>query len=441
MVVVFPMNMRNNTPETVSIVTLGCSKNTVDSEVLARQIQANNLAFTNDPSDADTVIINTCGFICEAKEESVRTILEAGELKKQGTIKKLLVMGCLTERYRQELEATIPEVDAFFGTTDLDEILATLGINFKRELLGERSLSTPSHFAYLKISEGCDNPCSFCAIPLMRGQHRSRPLEEIIREAEFLARSGVREIIIIAQDTTYYGLDLYGERRLARLLQAVADIDGIEWVRLLYAYPSQFPENVLHLMREHPNIVPYLDIPLQHISDQVLKSMRRGISAKRTRDLVRQIRDEVPGIILRTTFIVGYPSENDEAFQELIDFVQESRFERLGVFTYSQEEGTSAAVLGDPVPAEIKAERREEIMNLQQDISRQFNESLIGSKLPVLIDRKEDGVFIGRTPYDAPEVDNEVYLTVEKNKELSVGALVEARISDATEYDLRGYVL
>ncbi|NOY05915.1 MAG: 30S ribosomal protein S12 methylthiotransferase RimO [Chlorobi bacterium] len=434
------MNMRNHALETVSIVTLGCSKNTVDSEVLARQIQANNLAYTNDPREADTVIINTCGFICEAKEESIRTILEAGELKKQGAIQKLLVMGCLTERYRQELEASLPEVDAFFGTTDLDAILATLGVNLKRELLGERSLSTPSHFAYLKISEGCDNPCSFCAIPLMRGQHRSRPLDDIINEAEFLARSGVREIIIIAQDTTYYGLDLYGERRLAGLLQAVADIDGIEWVRLLYTYPSQFPVDVLRVMREHPNVVPYLDIPLQHISDEVLKSMRRGISGRRTRDLLKRIRDEVPGIILRTTLIVGYPSETDEAFRELVEFVQESRFERLGVFTYSQEEGTSAALLGDPVPAETKAERREEIMSAQQDISRQFNESLIGSKLPVLIDRTEDGVFIGRTPYDAPEVDNEVYLTARDGVKIRVGSLVEARIHDATEYDLRGYV-
>ncbi len=432
--------MRNHALETVSIVTLGCSKNTVDSEVLVRQIQANNLAYTNDPKDADTVIVNTCGFICEAKEESIRTILEAGALKKQGVIKKLLVMGCLTERYRQELEATLPEVDAFFGTTDLDAILATLGVNLKRELLGERSLSTPSHFAYLKISEGCDNPCSFCAIPLMRGGHRSRPMEEIIHEAEFLARSGVREIIIIAQDTTYYGLDLYGERRLSSLLQAVANIDGIDWVRLLYAYPAQFPLDVLHVVREHPNVVPYLDLPLQHVSDQVLISMRRGISGRRTRELLRQIRDEVPGIILRTTLIVGYPSETDEAFRELVEFVRESRFERLGVFTYSREDGTSAALLGDPVPAEVKAERREEIMGIQQDISRQFNESLVGSKLPVLIDRAENGVFVGRTPFDAPEVDNEVYLTAEDTLELNPGSLVLARISDATEYDLRGYV-
>lgn len=433
--------MKTNPSETVSIVTLGCSKNTVDSEVLMRQIDACGITLAEQPEDADAVVINTCGFIDAAKEESISAILEASELKKSGTIRRLYVAGCLSERYRDELAANLPEVDRFFGVTDFKGIIEELGGNFRKELLGERHISTPSHFAYLKISEGCDNPCSFCAIPIMRGVHVSRPIEEIVHEAKFLAQFGVRELVVIGQDTTCYGLDRYGARVLARLLDELATIEGIEWIRLMYAFPSAFPADVLDVIRERPTICSYLDMPIQHIDDGVLKSMRRGISRRAVVDLVEHIRAAVPGIALRTTLIVGYPAETEAAFDALYRFVEDMRFDRLGVFTYSVEDHTIAALLGDPVPQHVKEERRAAIMELQGGISLARNRTCIGQTLRVLFDGAEGDVLIGRTERDAPEVDNEVLVPREAiARPALIGTFADVTITDATEYDLTGTI-
>ncbi len=413
---------------------MGCSKNLVDSESLLGQLKIGGVGLANNVEDADTVVINTCGFIESAKQESIDAILEAVERKKKGELKRIVVMGCLSERYKKELIQEIPEVDVFFGSNDIKDVVTELGGDYEKELLGERVISTPSHYAFLKISEGCDNPCSFCSIPLMRGRHRSKPMEEIEREAKFLRSNDVRELILIAQDSTLYGLDLYGERRLATLLSMLAETKGIEWLRLMYAYPAKFPLDVLGMFQNHPNICRYLDIPVQHISDEVLKSMRRGISGRKTRELLDTIRYTVSGIALRTTLIVGYPNETEKDFQLLYDFVDEMKFHRLGVFTYSHEDGTSAYPLGDPIPPAVKEERREVLMKLQKDISETRNEALIGSQLKIIIDREEDGVFVGRTEWDAPEIDQEVF--IQTIAPLAIGKFYEVQITGAAEYDL-----
>ncbi len=401
------------------------------------QIEANRMALVDEPGEADTLIINTCGFIDAAKEESVNTILEAVEMKKRGDIRQLYVAGCLSERYRSDLEKELPEVDRFFGVTDFKAIIETLGGSYKYELLGERHLSSPSHSAYLKISEGCDRPCSFCAIPIMRGGHVSTPLEKLVHEAKFLRELGTKELILIAQDTTYYGLDLYGERRLAQLLGELADVDGIEWIRLMYAYPSRFPLEALDVMRERENICRYIDIPLQHADDAMLKSMRRGITRRATEELLGEIRTHLPGAAIRTTFIVGYPGETDASFQALHDFVEEQEFDRLGVFLYSQEENTTADILGDPVPRAVKEERRDAIMELQSGISRRKNEARIGESMRVLCDRVEGDFVVARSEFDAPEVDNEVLIPLDDfSGAPPVGDFAEVTVTEATEYDL-----
>ncbi len=424
---------------TVSIITLGCSKNVVDSEVLLRQIEANRLVIADDPNNTDTLIVNTCGFIDAAKEESIGVILQAAERKKLGKLRRLIVAGCLSERYRSELEKEIPEVDGFFGVTDFGRILEMLGGSYRTELLGERRLSTPSHFAWLKISEGCGNPCSFCAIPLMRGGLASRLPGDILAEARLLARQGVREVALIAQDTTAYGLDLFGERRLARLLEDLVKTDGLDWIRLMYAYPAKFPAEVLDVMREHASICRYIDIPVQHSSDSVLRSMRRGITRAATLELLRRIREKVPGVALRTSLIVGYPGETERDFEDLCGFVRELRFERLGVFAYSSEEGTPAAELGDPLPPAEKEARRSVIMDIQSEISLARNRSLIGATLKVLIDRIEDGMAVGRTEHDAPEIDNETHVPLESFSTRPLpGTFLSVRIVGADEHDLFG---
>jgi ribosomal protein S12 methylthiotransferase len=413
---------------------MGCSKNLVDSEVLLGQLAGNKVRVVEDGGDADIAVINTCGFIESAKQESIDAILEAVRRKQEGKLRKVVVMGCLSERFAAELRREIPEVDAYFGSHHLKEVVKELGIDYKVELLGERMLTTPSHFAYMKISEGCDNPCSFCAIPLMRGGHRSKPFAEIVREARHLASRGVKELMVIGQDTTYYGLDLQGGRTLDALLAELSAVEGIEWIRLLYAYPAKFPLSVLDVFRDYPKLCRYMDIPVQHASDDVLKSMRRGISNRALRDLLHTIQESVPGIALRTTLIVGYPNETERDFEVLCDFVREMRFHRLGVFTYSREEGTSAYGLGDPVPSEVKEERRSIIMQLQQEISEERNHGLIGRTVKVLLDRTEGEHLIGRTEWDAPEIDQEVY--VKNDGALRVGDFCDARVDDATEYDL-----
>jgi ribosomal protein S12 methylthiotransferase len=418
----------------VSVITLGCSKNTVDSERLMRQIELNDKVLVSEPRKADTVIINTCGFIEAAKKESIDTILSAVKMKQEGKIKKVIVMGCLSERYSNELQKEIPEVDIFFGTEKYDGIIKELGGKLKYELLGERVLSSPSHTAYLKISEGCDHPCSFCAIPLMRGKHKSKPVEELVREAEFLAANNTKELVIIAQDTTDYGIDLYGRRNLDELLFSLSSINGIEWIRLMYAYPSRFPEKLLDAMISNPKICKYLDIPLQHISDNVLKSMRRGITSQRTKELLYSIKERIPDITLRTTFIVGYPNETGKDFEELCNFIQEIRFDRLGVFTFSAEENTSSFILGDPVPAKIKLERQRILMEIQKEISREKNKSLLGKELKVIIDGTEGDYYISRSYRDAPEVDGEVLIP--KNAKLQPGKFYNANVFDYNEYDL-----
>ncbi|MGB2868850.1 MAG: 30S ribosomal protein S12 methylthiotransferase RimO [Bacteroidota bacterium] len=423
-------------PSNISVVTLGCSKNVVDSETLVGQLRLGKAVVVNNVDDADTVVINTCGFIDAAKKESIDAILEAVERKNQGKLKKIVVVGCLSERFKSELVKEIPEVDAYFGSNQLPEVLANLGVDYKKELLGERVLSTPNHFAYLKISEGCDHPCSFCAIPLMRGKHRTKPREQVLAEARSLEAKGVKELILIGQDSTYYGLDLYGEQQLASLLRELSAVRGIEWIRLMYAFPSKFPSDLLEAYRDLPNLCRYIDIPLQHASDGVLKSMRRGITNRAMRELLEKIRNAAPNMAVRTTFIVGYPNESERDFQTLYDFVKEEKFHRLGVFTYSQETGTSADILGDPIPQKVKEERQKVIMELQRQISEERNRALIGSTVKVLIDRPENEFLVGRTEWDAPEIDQEVY--VSNGDHQGPGSFCDVRIMDATEYDLYG---
>ena len=420
----------------ISVITLGCSKNTVDSERLMRQIQLNKLPLTSDPNEAETVIINTCGFIEAAKEESINTILQAVELKNQGKLKKLIVAGCLSERYKENLEKEIPEVDVYFGTEKYEEIINKLGGHLRYELLGERLLSTPSHFAYLKISEGCDHPCSFCAIPLMRGKHKSKSIESLIEEAEFLASNGTRELIIIAQDTTDYGKDIYGKKNLAELLNKLSRINGIEWIRLMYAYPSHFPEDVIETIAYNPKIVKYVDIPLQHISDDVLKSMRRGVTSKQTYKLLEKMRKKIPDVTLRTTFIIGYPNESRNDFNQLVDFVKEIQFDRIGTFTFSVEENTASYILGDPVPQKEKNRRKDILMEVQSEISYQKNLSFVGKTLKVLAESKESDYYVGRSYRDAPEVDGEVLF--KSDSKIKFGNFYDIKITDCDEYDLYG---
>jgi ribosomal protein S12 methylthiotransferase len=423
----------------ISVITLGCSKNTVDSERLMSQLKLNKFDLADNPEEADSVIINTCGFIDAAKEESVNTILSAVELKKQGKLKKVVVAGCLSERYMNDLRKEIPEVDSFFGTEAYEGIVKDFGGDFKYELLGERCLTTPKHFAYLKISEGCDNPCSFCAIPLMRGLHKSKPMADLITETKSLAEKGVKEIIIIGQDTTDYGKENNGKRNIAELLNKLSIIDGIEWVRLLYAYPSHFPEDLISEIANNPKICKYIDIPLQHISDNVLKSMRRGITQRRTKELLYTLKERIPDLTLRTTFIIGYPNETDKEFEELCQFVKDIKFDRFGVFNYSIEENTPSYILGDPIPPEVKEERKSILMEIQKEISQKKNEELIGKSMKVLIDGKEGEYFIGRTERDAPEVDGEV-LIESGNINLKVGRFYSVDIYDCNEYDLYGKI-
>ena len=454
----------------VNVITLGCSKNVYDSEVLMGQLKANNIPVSHEenisspypPSkgenNASIIIINTCGFIDNAKQESINTILEWGEAKQKGLVEKVYVTGCLSERYKPELKKEIPDIDDYFGTHDLPRLLKTLNANYKHELIGERLLTTPLHYAYFKVSEGCDRPCSFCAIPIMRGGHVSIPIERLVTQAKNLARQGVKELILIAQDLTYYGLDIYKQRRLSLLLEKLSDVEGIEWIRLHYAFPQGFPLDVLDVMREKENICNYLDIPLQHINDDLLKSMRRGTTKERTNRLISTIREKVPGIALRTTLICGYPGETEEYFEELKEWIGEIKFERLGVFTYSHEENTHAYKLKDDVPQKVKQLRANEIMKAQKKISLRHNKSLIGKTLKVLFDKKEGDYFIGRTEFDSPEVDNEVRVKAEPpvaslrppfvkggikggSKDhvyLRIGDFANIKITGAKEYDLEG---
>lgn len=420
----------------INLVTLGCSKNIYDSEVIMGQLKANGKEVAHE-EEGNIVVVNTCGFIDNAKEQSVNTILNYAQLKEEGEIEKLFVTGCLSERYKPDLEKEIPNVDAYFGTTDLPLLLKALGADYKHELIGERLTTTPKNYAYLKIAEGCDRPCSFCAIPLMRGKHRSKSIENLVIEAEKLAANGVKELILIAQDLTYYGLDLYKKRRLADLLKALAKINGIEWIRLHYAFPTGFPEDVLDVIREEPKVCHYIDIPLQHISDEMLKSMRRGTTHEKTNRLLRLFREKVPGICIRTTLIVGYPGETEEHFEELKAWVQDMRFERLGVFTYSHEEDTHAYNLVDDVPQEEKMRRANEIMEIQSQISWEQNQSKIDKIFKCVIDRKEGNYFVGRTEYDSPDVDNEVLIDANKHY-VKLGDFADIKITEAHDFDLYG---
>lgn len=425
----------------INIVTLGCSKNLVDSEVLFTQLKGNGMDVTHESKkdDANIVVINTCGFIDNAKEESVNTILRYVDAKDAGVVDKVYVTGCLSHRYKDELEVEIPTVDAWFGTNEMPRLLKTLRADYKHELVGERLLTTPSHYAYLKIAEGCDRPCSFCAIPLMRGGHVSRPIDELITEARSLARRGTKELILIAQDLTYYGLDLYKKRNLADLINQLADVEGIDWIRLQYAYPSGFPMDVLDVMRERSNVCSYLDMPLQTGSTELLKLMRRGITREKTESLIQSIREKLPDITLRTTLIVGHPGETDAMFDETYDFVERMRFDRMGVFTYSHEENTHSFSMPDDIPAETKQERADELMELQQGISQELNQRKVGQTYKVLFDRKEGGYFIGRTEADSPEVDNEVL--VPASQYVRLGDFANVRINRAEEFDLYGEVI
>jgi len=427
----------------VNVITLGCSKNTFDSEVMMAQLKANKFDVEHESmsDDAEIVIINTCGFIDNAKQESIDTILRYAQAKNDGEVDKVYVTGCLSERYREDLENEIPEVDAFFGTRELPRLLKTLKADYKQELVGERLLTTPSHYAYFKIAEGCDRPCSFCAIPLMRGKHVSTPMEELVASAKSLAAKGVKELILIAQDLTYYGLDIYKKRALADLVSQLSDVEGIEWIRLHYAFPSGFPMDVLDVMNEKPNINFYLDIPLQHGSTKILESMRRGITREKTEALVEEIRAKVPNIAIRTTLIVGYPGETKAEFQEMYDFVEKMRFDRLGVFTYSHEENTHAYSLKDDVPEKTKRERADKIMELQSSISYELNQEKIGKTFKVLFDRVEGDYFIGRTEFDSPEVDNEVLVKKEGDTYVRIGDFAEVEITSADHYDLYGVLV
>jgi len=422
----------------INVVTLGCSKNVVDSELLLGQLKADDIEASHNAEEdsADIVVVNTCGFIDNAKQESIDTILSYAAAKEEGDLKKLYVTGCLSERYREDLMKEIPEVDAWFGTFELQGLVQTLGADYKKDLVGERVVTTPSHYAYMKISEGCNRPCSFCAIPLMRGQHVSIPIENLVKEAEHLVSTGVKEIMLIAQDTTYYGLDLYGERKLNDLLIALSDVTGLEWIRLHYAYPSAFPMEIIRTMRERDNICNYLDMPLQHSSDRMLKTMRRGINKKRSEQLIKNIRAEIPNIALRTTMLVGHPGETQEDIEDLADFIRTHEFERLGIFTYSHEEGTGAYDMEDNIPEEVKEERAEYLMSIQQEISYKLNQQKIGNELSVIIDREEGGYWVGRSEFDSPEVDNEVL--VPTDNEDRIGQMYRVKIKDATDFDLIG---
>lgn len=422
----------------VNIITMGCSKNVVDSEVMMKQFQGNHFKVTDKSDDADIIIINTCGFIAAAKEESVNTILEAIEYKNSGSAEKVLVTGCLIERYKSELEKEIPEVDKYFGTNQLNAVLEELGAVYKTELVGERMLTTPKHFAYLKISEGCDNPCSFCAIPLMRGKHVSKRIEELVHEAEMLSQQGVKELNLIAQDLTYYGLDVYGTRKIDKLLESLCGVSGIEWIRLNYAYPNKFPFEMIDVMAEQPKICNYLDMPIQHLSSNVLKDMRRGITRERTLELIDKIRTKIPDITLRTTLIVGFPTETDKEFEILLDGIKEIKFDRLGSFTYSIEDDTTAVPMGDPIPKEVKEERQKLIMEAQGKISREKNEAKIGQTFKTIIDRIDGDWLVGRTEADGPEVDNEVIIENGKGK---IGQFVNVEITDAEDFDLFGTIV
>jgi ribosomal protein S12 methylthiotransferase len=428
------MRTKSIRPKKINVVTLGCSKNIYDSEVLSGQLKANGKEVVHE-GQGEVVVINTCGFIANAKQESIDTILHFVDQKNQGAVEKVYVTGCLSERYKEDLEKEIPDVDRYFGTRNLPELLKTLGADYKHELVGERLNSTPKHFAYLKISEGCDRPCSFCAIPLMRGSHRSTPIEDLVTEAEALAAKGVKELILIAQDLTFYGLDLYKERALARLLKALVKVNGIEWIRLHYAFPTGFPEDVLEVIANEPKVCNYIDIPLQHIADPVLKSMRRGTTKAKTDELLRKFRASVPGMAIRTTLIVGYPGETEEDFEVLKNWVKETRFERLGCFTYSHEENTHAYQLEDDVPEEVKEQRAAEIMEIQGQISWELNQRYVGGVYRCLIDRVEDGFFVARTEFDSPEVDNEVLVDAKKHY-LRVGDFVNLKIVEAADFDL-----
>ena len=425
----------------VNIITLGCSKNMVDSEVLSAQLLANDIdaVHENKNRDHNIVVVNTCGFIDKAKEESVNTILKQVDLKKKGKLDKVFVTGCLSHRYREDLEKEIPEVDAWFGTMELPLMLKQFEADYKTELVGERLLATPKHYAYLKIAEGCNRTCAFCAIPLMRGQHISKTMEDLVKEAESLVRKGVKEVMLIAQELTYYGLDIYKKRMLPELLNRLADVKGLEWIRLHYAYPSKFPIEIIDVMRERENICNYLDMPLQHASDDMLKAMRRQITRSEMTEIIYAIREKIPGICLRTTLIAGFPGEKEHDVQELKEFLQQHRFDRVGIFTYSHEEGTSAFELEDDVPAAEKEKRAQEIMEVQQEISYKKNQEKIGKTFRTLIDKKESGRYLGRTEFDSVEVDNEVI--IQADKKLPIGEFVNVQITKAYDYDLEGVVV
>ena len=423
----------------INVVTLGCSKNVYDSEVLMGQLRANNKEVVHE-QEGNVVVINTCGFIANAKEESVNTILEFVQKKKEGLVDKVFVTGCLSERYKPDLQKEIPDVDQYFGTTELPGLLKALGADYKHELIGERLTTTPKNYAYLKIAEGCDRPCSFCAIPIMRGKHKSTPMEDLVIEAEKLAATGVKELILIAQDLTYYGLDLYKKRNLAALLEKLVAVSGIEWIRLHYAFPTGFPMDVLDLMKKEPKICNYIDIPLQHIADPILKSMRRGTTKAKTTKLLKEFRAAVPDMAIRTTLIVGYPGETQKDFETLRDWVQEMRFERLGCFTYSHEENTHAYKLEDGVPQEVKMERANAIMEIQSQISWELNQQKIGQEFSVIIDRKEGSYYVGRTEFDSPDVDNEVLINAEQGY-LRTGEFFTVKITGAEDFDLYAEVV
>ncbi len=427
----------------VNVVTLGCSKNLVDSEVLMGQLKANkfDVEHEGEGDDHQIVIINTCGFVDNAKQESIDTILRYVEAKKEGAVEKVYVTGCLSERYKKDLEIEIPEVDAYFGTRELPKILKTLKADYKHELVGERLLTTPQHYAYFKISEGCDRPCSFCAIPLMRGKHVSVEMDELVNRARTLASKGTRELLLIAQDLTYYGLDIYKKRELASLLDKLSDVEGIDWLRLHYAFPSGFPMEVLDVMNKKANVTKYLDMPLQHISDNMLTSMRRGITKQKTIDVVNKIRDKVPGIAIRTTLIAGYPGETEKDHEEMLRWVEESKFERLGIFTYSHEENTHAHLLKDDVSEKTKRKRADAVMALQQDISYKLNQQKVGQSYKVLFDRKEGEFFIGRTEFDSPDVDNEVLVKAVGDTYVRIGDFANVKITEASDFDLYGNLI
>ncbi len=433
------MRTKSTGKKKINVITLGCSKNVVDSEVLMGQLSANGKEVVHEDR-GDIVVINTCGFIDNAKQESINTILDAVEAKERGEVEKVFVMGCLSERYKPDLEKEIPNVDQYFGTRELPFLLKQLGADYKHELVGERLTTTPKHYAYLKISEGCDRPCSFCAIPLMRGGHISKPIEKLSEEARNLAKNGTKELILIAQDLTYYGLDLYKKRALADLLRELVTVDGIEWIRLHYAFPSGFPEDILEIIRTEPKVCNYIDIPLQHINSDLLKSMRRGTTAEKTNDLLRKFREYAPDMAIRTTLIVGYPGETEEVFQQLKNWVAEQRFDRLGCFTYSHEENTHAYHLQDDIPQEVKERRVEEIMELQSQISWEKNQEKIGKVFRCIFDRKEGNYFVGRTEFDSPDVDNTV-LVEASNVYISSGSFMNIKITAAEEFDLYGVLV